>query len=80
MAKKTKRKVSQVNSSSPVIEQSVTEPAESSAAQRSTFTRRSQSAVEFNPDYTYVVTDLKRIGTLAGAFFVILIVLSFFIR
>lgn len=35
---------------------------------------------EFNPDYTHVKHDLKRIGTLAAGFFVILIVLSFFIR
>jgi hypothetical protein len=35
---------------------------------------------EFNPDYTHVRRDLKRIGVLAGSFFVILIVLSFFLR
>lgn len=34
----------------------------------------------FNPDYTYVVEDLKRIGILAGSFIGILIVLSFFLR
>jgi hypothetical protein len=34
-------------------------------------------ANDFNPDYTYVIKDLKRIGALAGTFFVILIVLSF---
>jgi hypothetical protein len=34
----------------------------------------------FNPDYSYVTKDLKRIGTLAGTFFVILVVLSFFLR
>ena len=32
---------------------------------------------EFNPDYSYVIKDLKRIGMLAGIFFIILIVLSF---
>jgi len=32
---------------------------------------------EFNPDYSYVIKDLKRIGTLAGIFFIILIALSF---
>lgn len=37
-------------------------------------------APEFNPDYTYVVKDLKRIATLAGTFFVVLVVLSFFLR
>ena len=35
---------------------------------------------EFKPDYSYVRSDLKRIGILAGSFFVILVVLSFFLR
>jgi hypothetical protein len=34
---------------------------------------------DFNPDYSYVIKDLKRIGLLAGTFFAILIVLSFFL-
>ncbi len=37
-------------------------------------------ATEFNPDYTQTKRDLSRIGILAGGFFVILIVLSFFIK
>ena len=39
-----------------------------------------RTATEFNPDYTHVKRDMKRIGTLAGSFFVLLIVLSFFIK
>lgn len=35
---------------------------------------------EWNPDYSYVVADLKKIGILAGSFFAVLIVLSFFLR
>lgn len=35
---------------------------------------------EFNPDYTYIKRDLRRIGILAASFFAILIVLSFFLR
>lgn len=35
---------------------------------------------EFNPDYTNVKKDLKRIGILAGTFFAALIALSFFIK
>ncbi len=35
---------------------------------------------DFNPDYTYVLEDLKRIGLLAGTFIALLIVLSFFLR
>jgi len=38
------------------------------------------SGTEFNPDYTHVKRDLSRIGMLAGSFFVILIILSFFIK
>lgn len=33
---------------------------------------------EFNPDYTATKHELRRIGILAGVFFAILIVLSFF--
>ncbi len=35
---------------------------------------------DFNPDYSYITRDLRRIGILAGSFFAILIVLSFFIK
>lgn len=40
----------------------------------------STSRVEFNPDYTYIKRDLKRIGSLAGFFILVLIVISFFIK
>jgi hypothetical protein len=39
----------------------------------------STSRAEFNPDYTYVKKDLVRIGSLAGFFIVVLVVLSFFL-
>ena len=43
--------------------------------------RRGSAAVEeFKPDYAYIVKDLKRVGMLAGSFFVILIALSFIIK
>lgn len=35
---------------------------------------------EFNPDYSHVIKDLRRIAALAGTFLTILIVLSFFLR
>ncbi len=35
---------------------------------------------EFKPDYSQTIKDLKRIGILAGSFFMVLIVLSFFLR
>jgi|APFre7841882654_1041346.scaffolds.fasta_scaffold01344_3 hypothetical protein len=34
--------------------------------------------IEFKPDYTIIKRDLKRIGLLAGTFFVILIMLAIF--
>lgn len=48
---------------------------------RPTFTASTTPArTEFNPDYTNTKKDLVRIGTLAGIFFVALVVLSFFIK
>lgn len=38
------------------------------------------SRSEFNPDYSDVKKDLTRIGTLAGFFIVVLIVISFFLK
>ncbi|RPI88586.1 MAG: hypothetical protein EHM41_00750 [Chloroflexi bacterium] len=35
---------------------------------------------EFNPDYSYVIKDLRRIGILASTFILILVALSFFLR
>jgi len=40
----------------------------------------STSRTEFNPDYTYVRRDLRRIGVLAGSFLALLVVLSFFLK
>jgi hypothetical protein len=51
------------------------------AVQESPLTARKVAQVfEFKPDYTEVKKDLKRIGILAGSFFVILVALSFFLR
>ena len=35
-------------------------------------------AAEFNPDYTVVKHELRRIGIIAAGFFAVLVVLSFF--
>jgi hypothetical protein len=40
----------------------------------------SAKGTEFNPDYSIIKRDLGRIGTLAGFFVVVLIVLSFIIK
>ena len=42
--------------------------------------RRGESTAEFNPDYSYVRKDLKRIGILAVSFIAILAVLAIFLR
>ena len=41
---------------------------------------QSSARTEFNPDYSIIKRDLARIGTLAGFFVVVLVVLSFFIK
>jgi len=35
---------------------------------------------EFNPDYTHIQRDLRRIGVLAASFFALLLALAFFMR
>lgn len=42
-----------------------------------TFASAQRNVVEFNPDYTNIKRDLKRIGILAVSFFAILIAASF---
>lgn len=37
-------------------------------------------SAEFNPDYSYVIKDLKRIGSLALFFLGVLVVLAFILR
>jgi hypothetical protein len=66
MAKKSKRRVNRSGGASVA-------PVMTSESSRS-FDR------DFNPDYTHVVTDLKRIGTLAAGFLVVLIILSFILH
>ncbi len=68
MAKKQYRKVK--------ADQSVV----NSTAATSNSPRARLSSTDFNPDYTYVKQDLKRIGILAVSFIGILIILSFFLR
>lgn len=75
MSKKSKRSTSQrrVVSPSPTSTQTMTSAAGKPAVVRST-------AQEFNPDYSYVIADLKRIGILAASFITVLVVLSFILR
>jgi hypothetical protein len=72
MSKKNKRQVRKTTASpAPVVLNS---------APVADITPARSSDREFNPDYSYVKKDLKRIGTLAGTFFAILIVLSFILK
>jgi hypothetical protein len=73
MSKKQKRQVSQNITPS-------TAASRPAASATPTFSRRPATQPEFKPDYSHVITDLKRIGTLAVSFFVILIVLSFILK
>ncbi|NWF63889.1 MAG: hypothetical protein HXY38_06230 [Chloroflexi bacterium] len=41
---------------------------------------RAPQKFEFNPDYSMVKKDLRRIGILAGFFIVVLVALSFILK
>jgi hypothetical protein len=73
MSKKVKRQSTRMTGSTETNPVSVVAKTPAATFSRSALT-------EFNPDYTYVKKDLKRIGTLAGSFFIILVVLSFFLK
>jgi hypothetical protein len=54
----------------------------SPAVNITTASRKSRYTVQdedFNPDYTDIKKDLRRIGSLAAVFFVVLVTLSFFL-
>jgi len=66
MAKKSKRQIRRdVN---PGTEKSIPEPLVGSRP------------TGFNPDYHFVIRDIRRVGILAGSFIVILVALSFFLH
>jgi hypothetical protein len=81
MAKKQKRSVSSANRSAaaprPAVANGASTPTERPAAATAT---RSSYIQEFKPDYTHVITDLKKIGILAASFITVLVVISFFLR
>ncbi len=75
MAKKIKqRSVSTQPSFESATPVTYSRPAASVTAPRTNYTQ------EFKPDYSLVVSDLKKIGGLAAVFSVVLIALSFFLR
>jgi hypothetical protein len=76
MAKKYKRSVPSKTSSQSTDSVAPVVTVDKSAA-AAPFRR---VAAEFNPDYTYVLKDLRRIGILAGSAFAVVIILSFFLN
>ena len=78
MAKKKQRNVSRP-SVTPRRDAVVTPSAPVERAGSYSPGRRS-AVVEFNPDYSHIRNDLKRTGTLAGLFVIVLVILSFFLR
>jgi hypothetical protein len=71
MSKKYKRQVRKETSG----------PEAASATSNSPASRATSSSLPvFNPDYTHIIKDLRRIGLLAGTFITILVILSFFVR
>jgi hypothetical protein len=76
MAKKQKRSVSKGSQLSETQRQNAAAP----AASVKTASNRPALSGEFNPDYSHVVADLKKIGILAASFITILVVLSFFLN
>jgi hypothetical protein len=73
MAKKQKRNVSQGTRTAAEVNTIASSVTNSAPA-------RTSYVAEFNPDYTYVKKDLKKIAILAVSFISILVVLSFFLR
>ena len=67
MPKKQTRQISKINTEA--------KPAASTFA-----TSGQVFSTDFNPDYTHVVSDLKRIAVMAASFTIVLVVLSFFIK
>ena len=78
MSKRQKRRVSKGNR--PAITTPASINNQPAAASSWSPQRGLNQTAEFNPDYSAVKKDLKRIGILAGSFFVILIVLTFILR
>jgi hypothetical protein len=73
MPKKTKRQARKTPAPSAIT------PAPVAAVTPAAGPARLTTVAEFNPDYTYVRKDLRRIGILVLSFTVALVVLSFFI-
>ena len=74
MAKKQKRNVSQSAAAAG------TRTAPNAAPVAYSSSPRPMTSMDFNPDFTYVKQDLKRIGITAASFIAALIVLAFIVK
>ena len=45
-----------------------------------TVVQNAQKSTDFNPDYSFVINDLRTIGILAGTFVTALVILSFILN
>jgi hypothetical protein len=80
MAKKTKKQARKAPAVAPAATPSTTPTMTTSAFAPGLMTASRTSDAEFKPDYSATLKDLKRIGMLAGSFFIVLVILSFFLR
>lgn len=78
MSKKYKRQVRKEKATSATTD--TASPVASSTPPTASPRLQSTSQPAFNPDYTYVIKDLRRIGLLVGTFITILVILSFILR
>ncbi len=78
MSKKYKRQVRKEKLASTTTD--TASPVVSTTSTAASPRLQSTSQPAFNPDYTYVIKDLRRIGLLVGTFVTILIILSFILR
>ncbi len=77
MAKSKKRQVSRGNRLSETQRQAAPSVPNTKKAQSAA--NRPALSSEFNPDYTFVKQDLRKIGIMAASFISILVILSFFL-
>jgi hypothetical protein len=75
MAKKQKRNVSQ-----SAVATGTRTAAKATPARAYASSPRPMTSMDFNPDFTFVKQDLKRIGITAASFIAVLIILSFFLK
>jgi hypothetical protein len=80
MPKKQKRSYSRGEGSATVAPVRETVASQPVAPKMAPSQVRTGTYAEFNPDYSYVVRDLKKIAIMAGSFIVVLVALSFILK